>query len=108
LLLDEATSALDKRNEREVQAAIDHIRLDLGSVTTVVIAHRLSTIRNSDKIIVMNKGKIVEQGNHESLLIDFPQGIYAKFVKEQEQSEAQDSETQGEPLLIAEGSFIER
>lgn len=64
LLLDEATSALDKRNEREVQGAIDRIRKELGSVTTVVIAHRLSTIKDSDKIIVMNKGKIVEVGNH--------------------------------------------
>jgi ATP-binding cassette, subfamily B (MDR/TAP), member 1 len=76
-----------------VQAAIDHIREELGSVTTVVVAHRLSTIRNSDKIIVMNKGKIVEVGNHETLLRDYPTGIYAKFVKEQEQSEAKDQET---------------
>ena len=87
MLLDEATSALDKRNEQEVQAAIEKIRLELGSVTTVVVAHRLSTIRNADNIIVMNKGKIAEQGNHESLLKNFPSGIYAKFVKDQEQSE---------------------
>jgi ABC-type multidrug transport system fused ATPase/permease subunit len=64
LLLDEATSALDKRNEKEVQAAIDGIRKELGSVTTIVIAHRLSTIKDADQIIVMNKGKIVETGNH--------------------------------------------
>ena len=87
MLLDEATSALDKRNEQEVQAAIEKIRLELGSVTTVVVAHRLSTIRNADNIIVMNKGKIAEQGNHESLLKNFPSGIYAKFVNDQEQSE---------------------
>lgn len=68
LLLDEATSALDKKNEREVQAAIDRIRQELGSITTIVIAHRLSTIKDADKIIVMSKGKIVEIGNHESLL----------------------------------------
>jgi ATP-binding cassette subfamily B (MDR/TAP) protein 1 len=68
LLLDEATSALDKKNEKEVQAAIDQIRHDLGSITTVVIAHRLSTIRHADNIIVMQKGKIIEQGNHEYLL----------------------------------------
>lgn len=84
MLLDEATSALDKRNEQEVQAAIEKIRLELGSVTTVVVAHRLSTIRNADNIIVMNKGKIAEQGNHESLLKNFPSGIYAKFVNDQE------------------------
>ena len=89
LLLDEATSALDKKNEREVQGAIDKIRSELGSVTTVVIAHRLSTIRNADNIIVMNKGKITEMGNHEELLQKFPDGTYAKFVKEQEKSEEQ-------------------
>ena len=82
LLLDEATSALDKKNEREVQKAIDQIRVELGSITTIVIAHRLSTIRNSDKIIVMEKGKIVETGNHETLLVNYPNGIYARFVRE--------------------------
>lgn len=87
--MDEATSALDKKNEREVQAAIDKIRSDLGSVTTIVIAHRLSTIRNADNIIVMSKGKITEMGNHEQLLASYPDGIYSKFVREQEKSEEQ-------------------
>lgn len=86
LLLDEATSALDKRNEQEVQAAIDHIKGDLP-VTTVVIAHRLSTIRHADNIIVMQKGRIVEMGRHEELLRDFPNGVYSKFAREQENSE---------------------
>jgi len=83
LLLDEATSALDKKNEQEVQNAIDQIRQDLGSVTTIVIAHRLSTIRHADNIIVMNKGKIMEQGNHDALLKNYPSGLYAKFVSEE-------------------------
>jgi ABC-type multidrug transport system fused ATPase/permease subunit len=74
---------LDKKNEKEVQAAIDQIRLDLGSITTVVIAHRLSTIRHADNIIVMQKGKIIEQGNHDYLISKYPDGLYAKFVKEQ-------------------------
>eukprot|EP00347_Sterkiella_histriomuscorum_P022139 403331544 len=87
LLLDEATSALDKRNEREVQTAIDKIREELGHITTVVIAHRLSTIRHADNIIVMNKGKITEEGNHEELLRQYPEGIYSKFVNEQESSD---------------------
>ncbi len=87
--MDEATSALDKKNEREVQGAIDRIRKELGEVTTIVIAHRLSTIKDSDKIIVMSKGKIVETGNHHTLLENYPSGIYAKFVKEQEQAESQ-------------------
>ena len=63
LLLDEATSALDKGNEVEVQKAIEGIH----GITMVVVAHRLSTIRNADTILVMDKGKIVEQGTHESL-----------------------------------------
>ncbi len=87
LLLDEATSALDKKNEQEVQNAIDQIRQDLGSVTTIVIAHRLSTIRHADNIIVMNKGKIMEQGNHDALLKNYPSGLYAKFVSEEQKAE---------------------
>jgi ABC-type multidrug transport system fused ATPase/permease subunit len=79
--LDEATSALDKKNEKEVQQAIDRIRTELGSITTIVIAHRLSTIRNADNIIVMKKGKIIETGNHDSLLANYPEGTYANFVK---------------------------
>lgn len=73
LLLDEATSALDKTNEKKVQAAIDKIRKELGGhITTIVIAHRLSTIKDADKIIVMKTGKIMEVGNHPSLLINHP------------------------------------
>jgi ABC-type multidrug transport system fused ATPase/permease subunit len=65
LLLDEATSALDKKNERDVQASINKIRLELGGqITTIVIAHRLSTIKDADTIVVMQKGKIIETGNH--------------------------------------------
>ncbi len=68
-MLDEATSALDKTNERKVQGAIDKIRKELGGrITTIVIAHRLSTIKDADKIIVMKTGKIMEVGNHQSLL----------------------------------------
>ena len=83
LIFDEATSALDKKNEAEVQQSIDAIRKELGQVTTVVIAHRLSTIRNADKIIVLKKGNISEVGNHASLLKDYPDGLYAKLVKQQ-------------------------
>jgi ABC-type multidrug transport system fused ATPase/permease subunit len=83
LIFDEATSALDKKNEAEVQASIDAIRRELGAVTTVVIAHRLSTIRNADKIIVLKKGNLTEVGNHESLLRDYPDGVYAKLVHQQ-------------------------
>ena len=64
LILDEATSALDNVSEREVQAALDEAR---SGRTSVVIAHRLSTIRNADLIVVLEHGRIVEQGTWESL-----------------------------------------
>ena len=65
LLLDEATSALDTQNEHEVQQALTQLMKDR---TSVVIAHRLTTIMNADVILVMEKGKIVESGNHKELL----------------------------------------
>ena len=88
LIFDEATSALDKKNEAEVQHSIDSIRKELGAVTTVVIAHRLSTIRNADKIIVLKKGKLTESGTHDTLLRDYPTGVYAKLVRQQEEADA--------------------
>lgn len=65
VVLDEATSALDNKAEAVVQKAIDNLMKDK---TVFVIAHRLSTIKNADKIIVVNKGHIVEQGTHDELL----------------------------------------
>lgn len=65
LLLDEATSALDSESERLVQAALDNL---MAKKTSIVIAHRLSTIKNADKIIVMDQGKIVGIGKHNSLI----------------------------------------
>lgn len=58
------------------------MKKELGKVTSVVIAHRLSTIRNADKIIVLRAGQIVEEGNHESLLENHPNGVYAKLVED--------------------------
>ncbi|HHT9126517.1 MAG TPA: lipid A export permease/ATP-binding protein MsbA [Candidatus Brocadiia bacterium] len=65
LILDEATSSLDAESEREVQNALDHL---MENRTTFVIAHRLSTIKNADRIIVLQDGKIVEEGTHEELI----------------------------------------
>ena len=67
LIFDEATSALDVQSENEVQSALDNI-IKNKKITTIIIAHRLSTIKNADKIIFLNKGKIVESGTHEELL----------------------------------------
>jgi len=65
LVLDEATSALDNESERLVQAALETL---MRNRTTLVIAHRLSTIRRADRIVVVARGQIVEQGTHEQLL----------------------------------------
>lgn len=78
LLLDEATSALDPHAEGIVQEALD--RVSKGR-TTIVIAHKLATIRKADNIVVMKKGKIIEQGTHESLIVS--DGAYAQLVKVQ-------------------------
>ena len=74
LLLDEATSALDAESEAVVQKALD--KLSKGR-TTLVIAHRLSTVRNADKIVVMDRGQVVDQGRHEELLDRG--GLYARL-----------------------------
>ncbi|MBK9794400.1 MAG: ATP-binding cassette domain-containing protein [Sphingobacteriales bacterium] len=81
LLLDEATSALDAESEKLVQAALDTL---MEGRTSIIIAHRLSTIRNVDKILVMNQGKIVEEGNHEALSV-VEDGLYNHLLKLQYQ-----------------------
>jgi ATP-binding cassette subfamily B protein len=75
LVLDEATSALDSRSEKLIQQALWRLMEDR---TALVVAHRLSTIQRMDRIVVMNKGRIVQIGSHDELLKQ-PKGIYAKL-----------------------------
>lgn len=75
LLLDEATSALDAESERLVQQALDRL---MASRTTLVIAHRLATVRGADRIVVMDGGRIVEQGTHEAL--SRAGGLYSRLA----------------------------
>ena len=82
LLLDEATSALDSHTEREIQDALDKVSRDR---TTVVIAHRLSTIVGADNILVLDAGRLVEQGTHGELLAKG--GLYASLWNRQRQAE---------------------
>ena len=81
LILDEATSALDTESERHIQDALQTLQKNR---TSIVIAHRLSTIENADKIIVMEQGEIIEQGDHQSLLAK--KGAYAQLHNFQFQS----------------------
>ena len=76
LLLDEATSSLDSESEKLIQKALEDLRKNR---TTIVIAHRLSTIEKADNIIVLDEGKIVEQGNHKTLIEN--NGLYSNLHK---------------------------
>ncbi|KAA5548262.1 ABC transporter ATP-binding protein [Adhaeribacter rhizoryzae] len=77
LILDEATSSLDSESEKLVQAAMDEL---MKNRTSIIIAHRLSTIRKADKILVIENGRIVEQGTHEDLSLN-ENGLYAHLLK---------------------------
>ena len=78
LILDEATSSIDTRTELEIQAAFNNL---MKGRTSFVVAHRLSTIRNADQIIVMNTGRIIEQGNHDTLMAQ--NGFYSQLYNSQ-------------------------
>ena len=79
LILDEATSSLDSESEGLVQEALEHL---MQSRTSFVIAHRLSTVTNADWVLVLNEGRLVEQGTHQSLLEDSG-GLYARLYEMQ-------------------------
>ena len=76
LLLDEATASVDSETERQIQSALDHL---MENRTAFVIAHRLSTIQNADRIYVLEKGCVIEQGTHDQLLAN--QGKYAELCR---------------------------
>ncbi|WP_375269979.1 ABC transporter ATP-binding protein, partial [Phenylobacterium sp.] len=79
LLLDEATSALDTESEAQVQAALNRL---MAGRTTMLIAHRLSTVRGADRIYVIDKGQVVESGDHAALVK--AGGLYARLAKSQD------------------------
>lgn len=78
VFFDEATNALDANNEREI---INNLKVFFEKKTVLIVAHRLSTVRHADKIIVMDNGKIVEEGKHDELVNQ--KGVYYNLVKNQ-------------------------
>ncbi|KAK2972823.1 hypothetical protein RJ640_028351 [Escallonia rubra] len=100
MLLDEATSALDAESERAVVSALESTKLNSGGgllsrTTRVTVAHRLSTVMNSDTIIVMDKGKVVEMGTH-STLIAASEGVYSRFFRLQKPAHIEEEKTNDE------------
>ncbi|KAG8630774.1 hypothetical protein KVT40_002393 [Elsinoe batatas] len=102
LLLDEATSALDPHSEGIVQQALDRAAKDR---TTIVIAHKLATIKNADKIIVMQKGQVLETGTHDSLLAE--NGTYTRLVGAQDLGKSSTADSSDDEEEDKEKKFIE-
>jgi ATP-binding cassette subfamily B protein len=96
LILDEATSSVDTRTERLIQAALEKL---LSDRTSFVIAHRLSTIVNADQVLVLDHGKIIERGRHDSLLSD--QGFYYELYMSQFRRQALDDRSDGRQVGTA-------
>ena len=84
LILDEATSSVDTETEKLIQEALDRLVADR---TTIAIAHRLSTLRKADRLVILEKGDIIEQGAHEELA-QKEGGLYAKLLRMQEEAKS--------------------
>jgi ATP-binding cassette subfamily B protein/ATP-binding cassette subfamily C protein/ATP-binding cassette subfamily B multidrug efflux pump len=97
LLLDEATAHVDSDTEQVVQRALARLR---GQVTVVAIAHRLSTVREADGIVVLNHGRIAEQGRHEDLLA-IEGGLYRRLWELQQLEEREDGDASDAPPVHA-------
>jgi len=95
LILDEATSNLDSKSERAIQEAIEEF---VVGRTTLVIAHRLSTIRRADRILVLDQGRIVDEGTHQQLM-DRPDGIYRRLYESQFAVSEPVAQTGGEDVV---------
>jgi ATP-binding cassette subfamily B protein len=95
LILDEATSALDAETEAKIKRALDTLR---RGRTTFIIAHRLSTVADADKILVLDKGRIIERGTFRSLIAD--NGLFARLVREGGFTEPTADDT-GDPIAAA-------
>lgn len=85
LILDEATSSVDSTTEKEIQKALDNL---VQGRTTIAIAHRLSTLRKANRLIVLDRGQIIEEGSHDELMVK--DGTYRRMVETQAQQEAED------------------
>lgn len=99
LLLDEATSSLDSESEHLVQEALEEL---MKGRTSFIIAHRLSTIRSADKIVVIDKGRVVEQGTHNEL-VSSETGLYRRLSAMQFEGELFSSSSDKEPILSTQG-----
>ncbi|HUS93250.1 MAG TPA: ABC transporter ATP-binding protein [Phycisphaerae bacterium] len=84
LILDEATSSVDTETEKLIQQALDHLTTNR---TTIAIAHRLSTLRKADRLIILEKGVVIEEGTHEELA-EKPDGLYARLLRMQRESQS--------------------